>query len=223
MKTKIKNLHLHCLQVMWLNINNKDFRALRYTYHFLECTFYGPNNQALMRDLLLSEEACWRRAGRARGSHTTAQGGRPCQCPAVGGWVVRLLSQARGWEDSCVSQDVHDLLQLLQNMVLQQFGSDHSCPWPSVSIKQGPVVQVDPIWVLEKQEGEKGKEKRWSLLHSCEWGDWWHRGSRWNTDNFPRGNILSELQKYPQCQYNSGWKKRCLFSPHNPHHVFSSP
>lgn len=182
---------------MWLNANNKDFRALRHTYHFFECTFYGPNNQALMWDLLLSEETCWRGAGRAWGSHTTAQRGRPCQCPAVGGRVVRLLSQAGGREDGCVPQDVHDLLQLLQDMVLQQFGSDHSCPWPSVSIKQRPVVQVDPICVLEKQEGEKRKGKKWSLLHSCEQGDWWHRGSRWNTDNIPRGYILSEMQKYP--------------------------
>ena len=145
---------------MWLiTVCNVDFRALRYTYHFLECTFYGPNNQALMWDLLLSEEACWRGAGRARGPHTTTQGGRSRQCPGVGGRVVRLLSQAGGREDGHVPQDVHDLLQLLQDMVLQQFGSDHSCSWPSVSIKQGPVVQVDPICVLEKQRRRKGRKR----------------------------------------------------------------
>lgn len=142
-----------------INISNKVFRALRCTYHLLECTFYGPNNQALMWDLLLSEEACWRGAGRAWGPHTTTQGGCPCQRPAVGGWIVRVLSQAGGWKDSRVPQDVHNLLQLLQDVVLQQFGSHHSCPRSSVSIKQGPVVQVDPIRVLEKQEGKKGKEK----------------------------------------------------------------
>lgn len=153
------------------NVCNVNFRAPRHTYHFLECTFYGPNNQALMWDLLLGEEACWRGAGRAWGPHTTTQGGRPCQRPAVGGRVVGLLSQAGGREDGRVPQDVHDLLQLFQDMVLQQFGSDHSCTRPSVSIKQGPVVQVDPICFLEKQEGKKGKEKRWSPLHSHEWGD----------------------------------------------------
>lgn len=80
-----------------------------------------------MWDLLLGEEACRRGAGRAWGPHATPQGSCPCQCPAVGGCVVRFLSQAGGWEDSRVPQDVHNLLQLLQDVVLQQFGSDHSC------------------------------------------------------------------------------------------------
>jgi len=35
-----------------------------------------------------------------------------------------------------------------------------------MSIKQGPVVQVDPICVLGRQEGKKGKEKRLSHGHA---------------------------------------------------------
>lgn len=165
---------------MWLtDVCNENFNTQRRTYHFLECTFYSPNNQALMWDLLLGEEACWRGAGWARGPHAATQGGRPCQCPAVGGRVVRLLSQAGGGEDGCVPQDVHDLLQLFQDMVLQQFGSDHRCSWPSMSIEQGPVVQADPICVLGRWEGKKRKEKRQSPSCNHKLDKW--RSSQWHS------------------------------------------
>lgn len=106
------------------------------TYHFLERTFKGADDQALVRDLLLGEEARGRGARGAGGAHPTAKRGCPRQSPAVGRRVVRLLAQAGGRQHSRVLEDLHDVLQLLRDVVLKQAGRHHGCPGPRVSVKQ---------------------------------------------------------------------------------------
>lgn len=110
------------------------------TYHFLECTFKSPDDEALMRDLLLGEEARGRGAGGAGGAHPSTERGRAGQSPAVRGCVVGLLAQAGGRQHGRVLQDLHDVLQLLRDVVLQQAGCHHSSPGPRVTVKQRPVV-----------------------------------------------------------------------------------
>lgn len=123
-------------------------RARSGTYHLLEGALQGPDDQALMRDLLLGEEARGWGAGRARGAHPAAQGGCAGQCPAVGGRVLRLLAQAGGRQDGGVLQDLHDVLQLLRDVVLQQARGHHGSPGPRMTIKQRPVMAGDPLGFL---------------------------------------------------------------------------
>lgn len=93
-----------------------------------------------MRDFLLGEEARGRGAGGARRPHASAERGCAGQSPAVCGRVLRLLAQAGGRQDSRVLENLHDVLQLLRDMVLQQAGGHHRGPGPCVTVKQRPVV-----------------------------------------------------------------------------------
>ena len=128
--------------------------VLGHTHHFLECTFKSPNNQALVRDLLLGEEARGRGAGGAWGAHPSAEGGCAGQSPAAGGRVVRLFAQAGGRQYRRVLQDLHDVLQLLRDVVLQQAGGHHGRPGPRVTVKQRPVVAGNAFRFL-RGEGDK--------------------------------------------------------------------
>lgn len=112
----------------------------RDTYHFLERAFQSPDDQALVRNLLLREEARGWGAGGARRAHASAERGGAGQSPAVGGRVLGLLAQARGRQDGRVLENLHDVLQLLRDMVLQQAGGHHGGPGPCVTVKQRPVV-----------------------------------------------------------------------------------
>ena len=107
-----------------------------------------------MRDLLLGEEARGWGAGGARGAHPSAERGRAGQSPAAGGRVVRLLAQAGGRQHSRVLQDLHDVLQLLRDVVLQQVGRHHGSPGPRVTVKQRPVVAGNAFRFL-RGEGDK--------------------------------------------------------------------
>lgn len=69
-----------------------------------------------------------------------AERGGPGQSAAAGRRVLGLVAQAGGREDGGVLQDVHDGLQLLRDMVLQQAGRHHRGPGPRVAVEQRPVV-----------------------------------------------------------------------------------
>lgn len=130
--------------------------TIRDTYHLLESAFQSPDDQALVWDLLLGEEARGRGAGGARGAHPSAQGGGAGQSPAVGGCVLGLLPQAGRGQDRRVLQDLHYVLQLLGDMVLQQARCHHGGPGPRVTIKQRPVVAGDALGFLVGQ-GDREK------------------------------------------------------------------
>lgn len=93
-----------------------------------------------MWNLLLGEEASGWGAGGARGPHASTEGGGPGQSPAVGGRVLGLLAQAGGREDGRVLQDLHHVLQLLGDVVLEQARGHHCGTGPRMTVEQRPVV-----------------------------------------------------------------------------------
>lgn len=124
------------------------------TYHFLERAFKGPDDQTLVGNLLLGEEARGRGAGGAGGPHASAERGGAGQ-RAAGGRALGLLAQAGGRQDGRVPQDLHQLPQLLGHVVLQQAGRHHRRARARVAVEQRPVVAANAFRFL-RGEGQGG-------------------------------------------------------------------
>lgn len=78
----------------------------------------------------------------------------------MGRRALWLLPQAGRGKDGGVLQDLHDFLQLLCDVVLQQARCHHGSPRACVAIKQGPVVAGDALGLLGK-EGDRKEVRTW--------------------------------------------------------------
>lgn len=145
-----------------------------HTYHFLECALKSPDDQTLVWNLLLGEEARGRGAGGAGGPYPSAERGGAGQRAAAGGRALRLVAQAGGRQDGRVLQDLHEVLQLLGDVLLQQAGRHHRGPGPRVTVKQRPIVAGNAFRFLvgevtgrsESRSGHAPGDTTWLRLPS---------------------------------------------------------
>lgn len=114
------------------------------SYHVFESILNRSDYQALLWNLLLSKEACGRASRRARCPCCTPQRCCPGECTlGCRGEVMidGLLSQTRGSQQVGSAKDLHHLLKVQGDVMMQEMWSHDGSPWASMAVKQCPVIQ----------------------------------------------------------------------------------
>lgn len=135
---------LLCKQVSKLYQQLSYFYQAHASYHVFESILNGSDHQALVCNFLLSKEACGWGAGWTRSPRGTPERGSPGE-GTLGRWgevvIDRLFAQARGGQQVRSAEDLHHLLKVQGNVVMEKAGGHYSGPRAGVAIKQRPVVE----------------------------------------------------------------------------------
>jgi len=127
-------------------------------YHVFEGVLDGADHQALVGNLLLDEEARGRGAGRAGGAGGAAERRGPGE-GALGrrGQVVvdRLLAETRGRRQVRTADDLHHLLKVQGDVVMQQAGRHDGRPGAGVAVEHGPVVEGEALGAVLDSDGRQ--------------------------------------------------------------------
>lgn len=114
------------------------------SYHVFESILNRSDYQALLWNLLLSKEARGWVSRRARCPRCTPQRCRPGECTLGSRGEVMidgLLSQTCGSQQVGSAEDLHHLLKVQGDVMMQEVWSHDGSTGASVAVKQRPVVQ----------------------------------------------------------------------------------
>lgn len=114
------------------------------SYHVFESILNRSDHQALLWNLLLGKEARGWASRWARCPRRTPQRCCPGECTLRRRGEVMidgLLSQTRGSQQVGSAEDLHHLLKVQRDVMMQEVWSHDGSPGASVAVKQRPVVQ----------------------------------------------------------------------------------
>lgn len=126
------------------NTKNDIFYSPCPSYHVFEGVLNGSNHQTLMGDFLLGEKACGRGVGGTRSAGGPPKRSGPGEgTVGCGGeeMIDGLLLQASWRRQVGCAEDLHYLLEVQGDVVMEEAGGDDGCPGTSVAIEQCPVVK----------------------------------------------------------------------------------
>lgn len=133
------------------------------SYHVFESILNRSDYQALLWNLLLSKEARGWASRWARCPRCTPQRCCPGECTLGRRGEVMidgLLSQTCGSQQVGSAEDLHHLLKVQGDVMMQEVWSHDSSPGASVAVKQRPVVQHQ-IFRSVLYNDMKNRQKHW--------------------------------------------------------------